>query len=127
MLFGKEVCELNVMGEFTFPEFRRRISSSDAWNSKERSVCEAGALGEVNQVIEKLGGVKSVEQSFCNQEVSHQNNSDQQPRGRLGLFSSFQKPVLNPRCSSISESVASKELSADTNFSNQFGKSAPPK
>ena len=73
MFLGKEVRELNVMGEFTFPEFRRRISSSDGWNSKGQSVCEASALGEVNQVIEKLGGVKTVEQSFCNQEISQQN------------------------------------------------------
>jgi hypothetical protein len=58
------------------------------------------------------------------------NNPDQnQRRGLLsmGMFSSYQKSTLNPRCASISETVASKEFTGDTNLSQQFGKSAPSK
>ena len=58
------------MGEFTFPEFRRRLSRSSGW-SLTGSTCESGALDEVNQVVEKLGGVKSIEQSYCNQDWTH--------------------------------------------------------
>ena len=118
---------LKVMGEFTFPEFRKRLAKSEGWNSR----CEASVLDEVNQVVDKLGGVKSIEQSYCNQEISTNNQPDQiQQRTRfssLGIFSSFQRNSFTPRGTSISETVASKELTGDTNLSQQFGKSAPSK
>merc|ERR1712203_1065272 len=126
-----------VMGEFTFPEFRRRISRSTGWSltgSDGNSLCESSALDEVNQVVEKLGGVKSIEQSYCNQEISQNNdvnNPNQRPRGGFlsstGLFSSLGKSQFNPRCASISETVASKEFTGDVNLSKEFGKSAPGK
>ena len=88
----------------------------------------------MNQVVEKLGGVKSIEQSYCNQEISQNNdvnNPNQRPRGGFlsstGLFSSLGKSQFNPRCASISETVASKELTGDVNLSKEFGKSAPGK
>ena len=115
------------MGDFIFPEFRRKVSRSDGWSSVGSSPCEASALDEVNQVVEKLGGVKSIEQSYCNQEVS-QNDIPIQRRGFLSVFSSVgqtQQTQSKPRCASISETVASKEFTADANISKQFGKSAP--
>ena len=128
---------IQVMGEFTFPEFRRRISRSDGWSltgSSGNSLCESSALDEVNQVVEKLGGVKSIEQSYCNQEISQNNdinNPNQRQRGGFlsatGLFSSLGKSQFNPRCASISETVASKEFTGDVNLSKEFGKSAPGK
>ena len=114
------------MGEFTFPEFRRRISRSDGW-SVSGSPCEESALAEVNQVVKELGGVKSIEQSYCNQELS-QNDIPNQRKGFLSVFSSIGSNQMNkPRCASISETVASKEFTADANLSTQFGKSAPGK
>jgi hypothetical protein len=113
------------MGEFTFPEFRRRISSH-GW-SVSGSPCEESTLNEVNQVVKELGGVKSIEQSYCNQEVS-QNDTPNQRRGFLSVFSSLGTNQINkPRCVSISETVASQEFTADANISKQFGKSAPEK
>ena len=129
--------EEKVMGEFTFPEFRRRISRSTGWSltgSDGNSLCESSALDEVNQVVEKLGGVKSIEQSYCNQEISQNNDSNnrnQRQRGGFlsatGLFSTLGKSQINPRCASISETVASKEFTGDVNLSKEFGKSAPGK
>ena len=116
------------MGEFTFPEFRRRLSRSSGW-SLTGSTCESGALDEVNQVVEKLGGVKSIEQSYCNQEVSETSNPNAR-KGLLGngIFSSLGKNQMGgTRCASISETVASKEFTGNTNLSQQLGKSVPDK
>merc|ERR1712136_59296 len=113
--------EEKVMGEFTFPEFRRRISRSTGWSltgSDGNSLCESSALGEV----------KSIEQSYCNQEISQNNDSNnpnQRQRGGFlsatGLFSTLGKSQINPRCASISETVASKEFTGDVNLSKEFG------
>merc|ERR1712203_821579 len=119
-----------VMGEFTFPEFRRRISRSTGWSltgSDGNSLCESSALDEVNQVVEKLGGVKSIEQSYCNQEVSETSNPNAR-KGLLsnGIFSSLGKNQMGgTRCASISETVASKEFTGNANLSQQLGKSVP--
>merc|ERR1711910_277646 len=114
---------VRIMGEFTFPEFRRRLSRSSGW-SLSGSTCESGALDEVNQVVEKLGGVKSIEQSYCNQEVSQHNDSNnpnQRQRGGLfsatGLFSGIGKNQFNQRFASISETVATKEFTGNANLS----------
>merc|ERR1711894_632364 len=121
------------MGEFTFPEFRRRISRSIT-ESGGNSLCESSALDEVNQVVQKLGGVKSIEQSYCNQEISQNsdsNNPNQRQHGGLfsatGLFSGIGKSQFNQRCASISETVATKEFTGNANLSKEFGKSAPEK
>ena len=59
------------------------------------------------------------------------NNPNQRQRGGFlsasGLFSTLGKSQLNPRCASISETVASKEFTGDVNLSKEFGKSAPGK
>merc|ERR1712140_134678 len=105
------------MGEFTFPEFRRRISRSIT-ESGGNSLCESSALDEVNQVVQKLGGVKSIEQSYCNQEISQNsdsNNPNQRQHG--GLFSGIGKSQFNQRCASISETVATKEFTGNANLS----------
>ena len=118
------------MGDFVFPEFRRRISSSLSWIDNSQSLCEASALAEANQVLEKLGGVKLVEQSFCNQEISQNEPVQQNQKRGFSLFSTFQKPVLGSnqqKCTSISEMVVSKELSANTNPASKLGTSAPSK
>ena len=115
------------MGDFTFPEIRRRISRNITLSGGQ---CESSALDEVNQVVKELGGVTSIEQSYCNQEASQNDNTiPNQRRGFLsaGIFSSLGKNQVNPRCVSISETVASKEFTGDANLSNQFGKSAPSK
>ena len=119
------------MGEFTFPEIRRRISSSAGWMNNSQSLCEPDAIAEVNQVINKLGGVKSVEQSFCNQEISQQNTMDKAENRSRGFsfFSSFAKPSAlgDQRSTSISEAAASKQLSANTNPSTYFVTSSSEK
>merc|ERR1711894_864680 len=126
--FEKHLGNKQKMGEFTFPEFRRRISRSIT-ESGGNSLCESSALDEVNQVVEKLGGVKSIEQSYCNQEVSETPNPNAR-KGLLGsgIFSSLGKNQMGgTRCASISETVESKQFTGNANLSQQLGKSVPDK